>query len=82
MTAEELKEKYPPPILWIEYRTSVESVDKLWMTGSTTKELNAPCYANFHIIFKNGDRKDFSKYEDPDKLLADVTEFLKSIKSE
>lgn len=80
MTPAELKEKYPPPILWTEYRTSVESVDKLWMTGTTSLEPDSPIYANFHIIFKDGNRKDFSRYEDEAKLLADVREYLTSIK--
>jgi hypothetical protein len=82
MTYEELSKKYPRPILWTEYKTSVEGVQQLWMTGSTSQEKGSPILSNFHIIFKDGSRRDFSGYEDSVLLITDVTLFLENLKRE
>ena len=82
MTSEELNKKYPPPILWTEYRTSVEAVEKLWMTGTTTHEPGAKIFAHFDILFKDGTRKHFPSYEDADLLLKDVTAYLEELKKQ
>lgn len=79
MTPQKLKKKHSPPILWQEYRTSVESVETLWMTGTLSSADDRICLANFHILYKDGTRKDFLNYTNHIELLKDVEAFLRSL---